>query len=144
MLVSVNGIRQKTLCLHPTQADYDFTNSREACDLHLNKGHNTVCLSFVGDTVGVDYIQLNALECYRYYEQKDYSDVYYRIENKKTHNCISIASRYDSIPCVAEALPYKKTMSNSGYAWIIEVMVAGEYQPILIHQALHWRRSIAV
>lgn len=108
VLVSVNGIRQKTLCLHPTQAGYDFTNSREACDLHLNKGHNTVCLSFEGDTVGVDYIQLNALEFYRYYEQKDYSDVYYRIENKKTHNCISIASRYDSIPCVAEALPYKK------------------------------------
>ena len=103
LLVSVNGVAEQTLHLHPTQADYAFTNSRKACELNLRKGKNTISLSFAGDTIGVDYIQLDAIEHLDQTSQNDYSDTYCRIENKKTRNCISIASQYDSLPCVAEA-----------------------------------------
>lgn len=68
----------------------------------------------MGDTVGVDYIRLNAVEQYDDMRQDDYSDVYCRIENKNTHRCISIASDYDSLPCVAECVRPEKGIAVNG------------------------------
>lgn len=112
LIVSVNGVCQDTLRLHPTHASYEFADSRKACGLRLKKGTNEVVLSCVGDTVGVDYIRLNAVEQYDEMRQDDYSDVYCRIENKNTHRCISIASDYDSLPCVAECVRPEKGDSS--------------------------------
>lgn len=108
LLVSVNGVRLDTLCLHPTHAEYEFTDSRKACDLKLKKGKNVVTLSCMGDTVGVDYVRLNAIEPYDDACQEDYSGLYCRIENKKTRRSLSISSVYDSLPCVAECVKYNE------------------------------------
>ena len=112
LLVYVNGVPQDTLRLHPTHAEYEFADSRKACDLALKKGKNVICLSFAGDTVGVDYIRLDAIERYNDACQEDYSKVYCRIENKATHRCLTIASAYDSLPCVAECVRYDRNQDG--------------------------------
>ncbi len=103
LCVSVNGVVQETLRLHPTQANYSFSTSRKACLLNLRKGKNLISLAFAGDTIGVDYVQIGAIEQLCKDMSTDFSEYYCRIENKMTRNYISIASHYDSLPCVAEA-----------------------------------------
>ena len=106
LLVSVNGEDADTLRLHPTQAMHTFTFSREACELRLREGSNTVTLSFAGDSIGIDHIQLNAIEPDGDHLAEDYAGSYCLISNRKTGNAIAIEANPDTLPCLAVARPY--------------------------------------
>ena len=112
LAVSVNGAEADTVHLHPTQAMHTFTFSREECLLRLPEGESMLTLSYAGDSVGIDHIQLNALEEHDESRAEDYAGSYCQISNKQTGNCIAIEAEPDTLPCAAVARPYSHSDST--------------------------------
>lgn len=101
----INGGSCDTILLTPTNALYAFATSKNSYGVNLHAGDNIVTLEFVGDTIGIDYIQLNTVETYNDSIAEDFSEYYCRITNKMSGNCITIDSLQDSLPCAGVARP---------------------------------------
>lgn len=108
MVVKVNGVIVDTLSLTPTDAWTSFTTSRIDVCCHLNRGHNTLSLISVGDSIGVDYIQMNSAEPFDASHQQDFSADYCIISNKQSKRCLTISTQNDSLPCVARLEQYNE------------------------------------
>ena len=79
--VMVNGIHIDTLRLAPTNDANNFRTSKNGYILQLNKGVSRVSVVFVGDTIGLDYVQVGAIEDCEERKVEDYSQSYCMIKN---------------------------------------------------------------
>ncbi len=100
-LISVNGITIDTLYLSPARNIETFVEKWHNFIIPLNAGHNEITISHASDTLGIDYIQIGAIEDYAPADLTDFSSNYYIIRNSQSGHCITFdtASRQDiSIP----------------------------------------------
>lgn len=100
-LISVNGITIDTLYLSPARNIETFVEKWHNFIIPLNAGHNEITISHASDTLGIDYIQIGAIEDYAPADLTDFSSNYYIIRNSQSGHCITFdtVSRQDiSIP----------------------------------------------
>lgn len=127
--ILLNGDSLHPAPLHPTNTFGTFLTSRNATEVTLQKGTNTLIFAFAGDTIGLDYLQVTAAEPYDAAGAEDFSDTYCQLSNKKTGRYLSIGTQQDSLPCVAALTPYTENdltqqlrFDYKGYAcWGISV-----------------------
>lgn len=103
--LTLNGKNVPVSPLHPTNTFGTFQTSRNATPVTLQKGTNTLTFTYAGDTIGLDYLQVIAVEPYDTKQAEDFSDSYCQISNKKTHRYLTIGLQQDSLPCVATLKP---------------------------------------
>lgn len=129
----LNGKVIPTEPFHPAISLKNFLTSRTAMEVILQKGQNTITFAYAGDTIGLDYLQVTAVEPYNAPEAEDFSANYCRISNKQTHRNLRISSQQDSLPCVAVLTPRDDNDSSqllcldyNGYGcWSISVSKQG-------------------
>lgn len=110
--VTVNGHTESALRLDPTNDANTFRTSRTGYELKLKKGQNKVCVSFAGDTVGLDYVQICAIEKCNEKDLKDYSKSYCTIKNVQNGYYITFDTLQASLLNLMEVKPLRKNDST--------------------------------
>lgn len=110
--VMVNGIHIDTLRLAPTNDTNSFRMSKNGYILQLNKGINSVSLVCVGDTIGIDYVQVGAIEDCEERKVEDYSQSYCMIKNVLNGGYITFDTLRASILNQLEVKPLQKNDST--------------------------------
>lgn len=110
--VMVNGIHIDTLRLAPTNDTNSFRMSKNGYILQLNKGINSVSLVCVGDTIGLDYVQVGAIEDCEERKVEDYSQSYCMIKNVLNGGYITFDTLRASILNQLEVKPLQKNDST--------------------------------
>ena len=112
LAVKVNGRGVDALCLDPTNDANTFRFSRTGYELNLKKGQNKVSVSFVGDTIGLDYVQICAIEACDEKQLKDYSKSYCMIKNMQNGCYITFDTLQASLLNILEVKPLQKNDST--------------------------------
>ncbi len=110
--VMVNGHAVNALRLDPTNDANTFRTSRIGYELKLKKGQNKVCVSFAGDTIGLDYVQICAVEKCNEKDLKDYSKSYCTIKNVQNGYYITFDTLQASLLNLMEVKPLQKNDST--------------------------------
>lgn len=110
--IMVNGQSVDVLCLDPTNDTNTFRSSRTGYELKLKKGHNKVCVSFAGDTIGLDYVQIRTIEKYDEKELEDYSKSYCTIKNMQNDYYITFDTLQSSLLNLMEVNPLQKNING--------------------------------
>lgn len=108
VVVSINGEFIDTIRLDPTNDENTFRQSRHGYEFPLKKGKNTVSICFAGDTIGLDYIQLCAVEKCAEKNLQDYSKSYCMIKNIQNGCYITFDTLKASLLNVLEVKPLHK------------------------------------
>lgn len=106
--LAVNGQHADTLRLAPTNSFESFRPSRTGYGLQLKKGINKICVSFAGDTIGLDYVQIGAIEPFDEKTMDDYSQSYCIIKNMQNGSCITFDTLQTSLLDLMEVKPFQK------------------------------------
>lgn len=110
--VKVNGHSVDALCLDPTNDANTFRLSRAGYELKLRKGTNKVSVSFVGDTIGLDYVQICAIEECDENQLDDYSKSYCMIKNMQNGYYVTFDTLQASLLNILEVKPLQKNDST--------------------------------
>ena len=110
--VMVNDKHIDTLRLAPTNDTNSFRMSKNGYILQLNKGINRVSLACVGDTIGLDYVQVGAIEDCEERKLEDYSQSYCMIKNVMNGGYITFDTLSASILNQIEVKPLRKNDST--------------------------------
>lgn len=110
--VMVNGRSVDTLRLAPTNDANTFRMSRTGYELKLKKGQNKVSVSFVGDTIGLDYVQICAIEECDEKQLDDYSKSYCMIKNMQNGYYVTFDTLQASLLNILEVKPLQKNDST--------------------------------
>ena len=110
--VMVNGRCVDTLRLAPTNDANTFRMSRTGYELNLQKGANSVSVSFAGDTIGLDYVQLCAIEECDEKQLDDYSRSYCMIKNMQNGCYVTFDTLQASLLNILEVKPLQKNDST--------------------------------
>lgn len=110
IVIKLNNEVVDTVLLTPTNALTSFTTSRVDVFLNLKRGENTVSIASVGDSIGLDYIQLNSAEHFDKLAMEDFSANYCLISNKQSRRYLTIQTKNDSLPCVAQLERYNQNL----------------------------------
>lgn len=110
--VMVNGQYIDTLDLDPTNDANSFRVSRKGYELKLNKGVNTIDVSFSGDTIGLDYVQICAIEECDERKIDDYSKSYCMIKNVQNGYYVTFDTLQASLLNILEVKPLQKNDST--------------------------------
>lgn len=110
--LKVNGQQVDTLRLAPTNDASSFRTSRTGYDLQLKKGSNTISVSFAGDTIGLDYVQIGAIEPFDEKSMEDYSQSYCMIKNMQDGDYITFDTLHASLLNLMEMKPLQKNDST--------------------------------
>ena len=84
VVICVNGKKVKRLHLHPTKDMTFFRLNRTELEVMLKEGENTISVQYDKGDVGLDCMQLIAVEPYEEDEGKDYSAALCKIRNTDT------------------------------------------------------------
>ena len=112
LAVKVNGRGVDALCLDPTNDANTFRMSRIGYELKLKKGQNNVSICFVGDTIGLDYVQICAIEACDEKQLDDYSKSYCMIKNMQNGCYITFDTLQASLLNILEVKPLQKNDST--------------------------------
>ena len=110
--VMVNDKHIDTLRLAPTNDTNSFRMSKNGYILQLNRGINRVSLACVGDTIGLDYVQVGAIEDCEERKLEDYSQSYCMIKNVMNGGYITFDTLSASILNQIEVKPLRKNDST--------------------------------
>ena len=110
--VMVNDKHIDTLRLAPTNDTNSFRMSKNGYILQLNKGINRVSLACVGDNIGLDYVQVGAIEDCEERKLEDYSQSYCMIKNVMNGGYITFDTLSASILNQIEVKPLRKNDST--------------------------------
>lgn len=110
--VTVNGRNVDALCLDPTNDANTFRMSRTGYELKLKKGQNKVSVCFAGDTIGLDYVQICAIEECDEKQLDDYSKSYCMIKNMQNGYYITFDTLQASLLNILEVKPLQKNDST--------------------------------
>ena len=110
--VMVNDKHIDTLRLAPTNDTNSFRMSKNGYILQLNRGINRVSLACVGDTIGLDYVQVGAIEDCEERKLEDYSQSYCMIKNVMNGGYITFDTLSASILNQIEVKPLCKNDST--------------------------------
>lgn len=110
VIVKLDDITVDTLLLSPTNALTTFTTSRTGVRLNLKRGDNRISICSVGDSIGLDYVQLNSVEPIDRSAQIDFTSDYCLISNKQSNRFLTINTHNDSLPCVARLEQYNENL----------------------------------
>ena len=110
--VTVNGRNVDALCLDPTNDANTFRMSRTGYELKLKKGQNKVSISFTGDTIGLDYVQICAIEECDERKIDDYSKSYCMIKNMQNGYYVTFDTLQASLLNILEVKPLQKNDST--------------------------------
>lgn len=110
--VMVNDKHIDTLRLAPTNDTNSFRMSKNGYILQLNKGINRVSLACVGDTIGLDYVQVGAIEDCEERKLEDYSQSFCMIKNVMNGGYITFDTLSASILNQIEVKPLRKNDST--------------------------------
>lgn len=112
LAVNVNGRGVDALCLDPTNDANTFRMSRIGYELKLKKGQNNVSICFVGDTIGLDYVQICAIEACDEKQLKDYSKSYCMIKNMQNGYYVTFDTLQTSLLNLMEVKPLQRNDST--------------------------------
>lgn len=112
LAVKVNGRGVDALCLDPTNDANTFRMSRIGYELKLKKGQNNVSICFVGDTIGLDYVQICAIEACDEKQLKDYSKSYCMIKNMQNGYYVTFDTLQTSLLNLMEVKPLQRNDST--------------------------------
>lgn len=110
--VMVNGRSVDTLRLAPTNDANTFRMSRTGYELKLKKGQNKVSVNFVGDTIGLDYVQICAIEECDEKQLDDYSKSYCMIKNMQNGYYVTFDTLQASLLNILEVKPLQRNDST--------------------------------
>lgn len=110
--VKINGNTVDALCLDPTNDANTFRLSRTGYVLKLRKGVDKVGVSFVGDTIGLDYVQICAIDECDEKQLDDYSKSYCMIKNMQNGYYITFDTLQASLLNILEAKPLLRNDST--------------------------------
>ena len=110
--VKINGNTVGALCLDPTNDANTFRLSRAGYELKLRKGTNKVSVSFVGDTIGLDYVQICAIEECDEKQLDDYSKSCCMIKNMQNGYYITFGTLQASLLNILEVKPLQRNDST--------------------------------
>jgi len=111
-VVKINDKFVDTLRLDPTNDTNSFRVSRVGHELKLKKGQNKVSVSFAGDTIGLDYVQICAIEECDESKLQDYSKTYCMIKNMQNGYYITFDTLQASLLNLLEVKPFVKNDST--------------------------------
>lgn len=111
-VVTINDRFVDTLRLDPTNDANSFRVSRVGQVLNLKKGINKVNISFVGDTIGLDYVQICAIEKCDESKLDDYSKTFCMIKNMQNGYYITFDTLEASLLNLLEVKPLVKNDST--------------------------------
>lgn len=112
LAVKVNGNAVDTLRLAPTNDVNTFRMSRIGYELELKNGQNNVSICFVGDTIGLDYVQICAIEECDERKIDDYSKSYCMIKNMQNGYYVTFDTLQASLLNIMELKPLQKNDST--------------------------------
>ena len=112
LCVSINDKHIDTLRLDPTKDDSSFRLSRYAYRVKLNKGMNKICVIFAGDTIGLDYVQICAIEDCDESKLEDYSKTFCMIRNEQNGYYITFDTLQASLLNKLEVKPLHRNDSS--------------------------------
>lgn len=96
-IINLNGKHAGVIRLDPTNSLKVFRDSRIGVPLDLPPGKNMVSVEYGNSTIGLDYIQLSAIEPADTGSIEDFSRGIYRIYNKQSGKSIAIKPREEGL-----------------------------------------------
>lgn len=110
--LNVNGVFVDTLYFEPTVDMNTFKVSRNNVEVSLRAGINHISIGCVGDSLGMDYLQICAIEKYDRAKTVDYSSSYCRIRNMENGYYITFDTLRSSILNIMNVKPFLKNDST--------------------------------
>ena len=111
-VVMINDQFVDTLRLDPTNDANSFRTSRVGQLLNLKKGINKVSIGFAGDTIGLDYVQICAIEKCDEGKIEDYSKTFCMIKNMQNGYYLTFDTLQSSLLNLLEVKPLQKNDST--------------------------------
>ncbi len=112
LCVNINDKHIDTLSLDPTNDDNSFRLSRYGYEINLKKGTNKIRVCFTGDTIGLDYVQVCAIEECDESKLDDYSSSLCQIKNMQNGYYITFDTLQASLLNLMEVKPLIKNDST--------------------------------
>lgn len=111
IVVNINGVVVDTIRLDPTNDMNTFKVSRVGTELKLRRGTNHISINYAGDSLGLDYVRMCAIEDYDVKKTIDYSSSFCQIKNAKNGYYITFDTLRSALLNIMEVRPLMKNDS---------------------------------